>query len=39
MSEHLAALVQPRSFLIEIETRKKDIDLLLESQVEVQSEN
>jgi len=39
MSEHLAALIQPRSFLVEMETRKKDINLLLESQAEVQSEN
>jgi vacuolar-type H+-ATPase subunit B/Vma2 len=37
MSEHLAALIQPRSFLVEMETRKKDINLLLESQAEVQS--
>jgi hypothetical protein len=31
MSEHLAALVQPRSFLIEISDRKKDIELFLQT--------
>ena len=39
MSEHLAALVQPRLFLIEIDNRKKDIDLFLQTQRDVQSEN